>query len=158
MSLAAAHAVMSRFSIAAAIRSGKRSGVQAKAGTPTAASAAACSCVEARPPRVAEREQRDDRGAGGDDRRGPAQHLLGDAALVEVADEHEDRVAGLLDEPLAVGERPVDVGAAAELDAEEHVDGVVELVGEVDDGGVEDDEPACSTDRSEASTAPKTLE
>ena len=44
-----------------------------------------------------------------------AQHLLAVAALVEVADQDEDRVGRAGDEPLAVGERPVDVGAAAEL-------------------------------------------
>ncbi len=45
-----------------------------------------------------------------------------------------------LDQPLAVGDGAVDVGAAAELHAEEDVDRVVELVGQVDDLGVEDDQ------------------
>ena len=48
---------------------------------------------------------------------------------------------GLGDPALAVGQRAVDVGATAELDAEEHVDRVVDLVGQVDHLGVEDDHP-----------------
>ena len=43
-------------------------------------------------------------------------------------------------EPLAVGHRPVDVGAAAELHAEEQVHRVVALLGQVDHLGVEDDD------------------
>ena len=58
---------------------------------------------------------------------------------------------------LAVGERAVDVGAAAELGAEQQVDRVVEVVGQVDDGGVEDDHARAHA-RIEASTAPKTLQ
>ena len=67
-------------------------------------------------------------------------HFLLIAAFVKVADQEHDRVVRLADEGLAVRECLVDVGAAAELGAEEHLDGVFELVGEVDDGGVEDDE------------------
>ena len=63
------------------------------------------------------------------------------AAFVEVGDEDEDRLDGAGDEALAVGQRAVDVGAAAELGAEEQVDRVVQVFGQVDDGGVEDDHP-----------------
>ena len=114
--------------------------------------------VEGRRAGVAQREQGDHGRARADDGARPAEHLLGDAAFVQVADEDQHRVVGLADQALAVGQRPVDVGAAAELDAEEHVDRVVELVGQVDDLGVEDDQAACATDRIDASTAPKTLE
>ena len=47
--------------------------------------------------------------------------------------------AGRVDDLLAVGERAVDVGAAAELRAEQQIDRVLQVVGQVDDGGVEDD-------------------
>jgi hypothetical protein len=45
--------------------------------------------------------------------------------------------AGRLIRAFAVCERPVDVRAAAELDAEEHIDRIVEDRGEVDDLGAE---------------------
>jgi hypothetical protein len=44
---------------------------------------------------------------------------------------------GALDLFLAVGERRVDVGAAAELHTEQHLDRIGELVGQVEDRGVE---------------------
>lgn len=47
-------------------------------------------------------------------------HFFGIAAFVEVAD--EDGFLGLADEGLGVSEGEVDVGAAAELGAEEDVD------------------------------------
>ena len=62
----------------------------------------------------------------------------------------------LADERLAVGQRAVDVGAAAELRAEEHLDRIVQLVGEVDDRGVEDHQARAHARGSEASTAPNT--
>ncbi len=88
---------------------------------------------------VGEREQDDHAHAGADERRGPAQHRLGIAALVEVGDEDENGLGGVADERLAVGERLVDVRAAAELDAEQQLDRVVQLLGEVDDARVEGD-------------------
>jgi hypothetical protein len=45
-------------------------------------------------------------------------------AFDEVGDEHEDRVTRPGDERLAVGDRLVDVGAAAELGAKEDIDRV----------------------------------
>ena len=86
---------------------------------------------------VVERQQHDHLHAGGDQRGDPAQHLLGRAALVQVADQHQDRVARPGDQALGVGERAVDVGAAAQLGAEQHLHRVGELLGEVDDRGVE---------------------
>jgi hypothetical protein len=74
----------------------------------------------------------------------------------QVADQEHDRVVRLADEALAVGECLVDVGAAAELRAEEDFDGVFELVGEVDDGGVEDDElGAQGAQRGDLSRSPR---
>ena len=77
----------------------------------------------------------------------PSRDQLGDpgaqhgrvAALEQVADQHEHGVAGPGDEPPAVAEGAADVGAAAELHAEQHVDGVGEQRREVGDGGVEGD-------------------
>jgi hypothetical protein len=66
---------------------------------------------------------------------------LRDAALVEVADQYQMRAARLCHQAFALGQRLVDVGAAAELGAEKDFDGIGELVGQVDDRGVEDDEP-----------------
>ncbi len=73
-------------------------------------------------------------------RGGPLHHLVADPSLAEIADEDHDGVRRTGDPRLAVGECTVDVRTAAELRAEEDVDRVVELVGEVDDGRVEDDE------------------
>src|SRR5947207_400033 len=78
--------------------------------------------------------------SGGDDRGGTLDQFFLVAAFVKVADQENDRVVRLADEGLAVRDCLLDVGAAAQLGAEEHLDGVFELVGEVDDGGVEDDE------------------
>ena len=61
------------------------------------------------------------------------------AALVEIGDQHQDGLAGRDDHLLAIGQRTVDVRAAAELGAEQQIDGVLQIVGEVDDRGVEDD-------------------
>jgi hypothetical protein len=54
-----------------------------------------------------------------------------------VADQHEVGLGRPLDPGLAIGERRVDVGAAAELHAEQHLDRIGELFGQVEDGGVE---------------------
>ena len=61
-----------------------------------------------------------------DQRRRAAQHRLGVPALVQVGHEHYHGLRGVADERLAVAERLVDVGAAAELDAEEQVDRVMQ--------------------------------
>ena len=53
-------------------------------------------------------------------------------ALEEVADEDEDRLLGLVDQPLAVGDRLRRVVPAAELRAEEDVDRVVEAFRDVE--------------------------
>src|SRR5215813_14621759 len=95
--------------------------------------------VEGRRALVVEGEQADDHDAGIGEALGALQHLRAAAALEEVGDEHEDRRIRPLDDLLAIGERAVDVGAAAELRAEEEVDRILQVVGEVDDGGVEDD-------------------
>jgi 2-polyprenyl-6-methoxyphenol hydroxylase-like FAD-dependent oxidoreductase len=54
----------------------------------------------------------------------PGQHLLLHAAFVQVGDHYQDRVSGPRDQPLAVGDRLVNVGTAAELHSEQHVDRV----------------------------------
>ncbi len=64
----------------------------------------------------------------------------GGAAFGEVGDEDDSGALGVVDQGLAVGKGLGDVGAAAELTGEEEFDGVVELVAEVDDCGVEEEE------------------
>ena len=88
---------------------------------------------------VVEGEEGDDLDAAADDVVHALEHFFCIAAFVEVADEDEDGFLGLADEGLAVGEGEVDVGAAAELGAEEDVDGVGEFFAEVNDGGIEHD-------------------
>jgi len=63
-----------------------------------------------------------------------------DTAFDEVGDENEDGVGGVGDEGLAVANGFIDVGATTELGAKEEFDGVVAFFGEIDHGGVEDDE------------------
>jgi hypothetical protein len=60
-------------------------------------------------------------------------------ALDEIANQHEDRIRRAAHERLRVGERAVDVGAAAELRAEEQVDRIVQFRGEIDDRRIEDE-------------------
>ena len=50
---------------------------------------------------------------------------------------------GSADPARAVADRAVDVGAAAELDREQHVDRVVDRIGEVDDGRCRTPRAAC---------------
>lgn len=71
---------------------------------------------------------------------GGGDHVALVAAFFEVGDEDHDGVAGAGDLIFAVAEGFVDVGAAAELGAEEEIDGVIEFFSEIDDGSVEDDE------------------
>jgi hypothetical protein len=52
-------------------------------------------------------------------------------AFDEIADEHENRLRGLRDEALAIGDRAMDDRPAAELCAEENVHWVGELFGHV---------------------------
>ena len=66
-------------------------------------------------------------------------HSLCVAAFFEVGDEDEGGVARAGDLALAVGERLVDVGAAAQLDAKEQFYRVVDLVAEIYHRGVKDD-------------------
>ena len=86
---------------------------------------------------VVEGEEGDDLDAAGDDVVHAFEHFFGIAAFVKVADEDEDGFLGLADEGLGVSEGEVDIGAAAELGAEEDVDGVGEFFAEVNDGGIE---------------------
>ena len=66
-------------------------------------------------------------------------HPLRVAAFFEVGDEDEGGVGRAGDLALAVGERLVDVGAAAQLDAKEQFYRVVDLVAEIYHRGVKDD-------------------
>ena len=77
---------------------------------------------------VVEGEESDDLDAAADDVVHAFEHFLGIAAFVKVADEDEDGFLGLADERLAVREGEVDVGAAADLGAEENVHGVGEFL------------------------------
>ena len=79
-------------------------------------------------------EEGDDLNAAGDDVGHAFEHFFGIAAFVEVADEDEDGFLGLADEGLARSEGEVDIGAAAELGAEEDVNGAGEFFAEVHDG------------------------
>ena len=88
----AAHRPMSPRPSATASRSGKWSGVQAKAGTPSAARAAACSWSYAGAPESDRASSTTTVHAGPEQLGDPAQQLVGDAALVQVGDQHEDRL------------------------------------------------------------------
>ena len=96
--------------------------------------------VVARAAVVGQGEQHDQVDAARDQRGGARQHAGGIAALEEIADEHQVRLGRPQNLRLAVGERRVDVGAAAELHAEQDLDRVCKLIGQVEDCGVEADE------------------
>ena len=89
---------------------------------------------------VAEREQAQHGDVGPHELGDARPQQLGVAALEQVADQHEHRVARSGHEPPAVAERLGDVGAAAELHAEQHVDRIVQQRREIGDRGVERDE------------------
>src|SRR5206468_12953251 len=82
---------------------------------------------------IAEGQEGDNLDAGGDEVGGPLQHLGPVTAFDKVADEHEHGLGRPGHGRLAVGQGLVDVGAAAELGAEQHVDRVVQVLGQVDD-------------------------
>ena len=89
--------------------------------------------IVSRCPFVAECEQHDDLGSGGDQLAGPAMHEFGVAALEQVAHEEHDAVTGPIDELLAVSQGIGDVGATAELHTEQDLDRIVQERGEVGD-------------------------
>src|SRR5262245_1599384 len=68
------------------------------------------------------------------------QHDRSVAALVQVGDQHQVRLRRFENQPFAISQSLIDVRAAAELDAKQHVDGIFEVVGEVDDRRVEHDQ------------------
>ena len=88
---------------------------------------------------VVERQQHDELHAAGDEFGHALPHPLRVAAFFEVGNEDEGGVGRAGDLALAVGERLVDVGAAAQLDAKEQLYRVVDLVAEIHHRGVEDD-------------------
>jgi hypothetical protein len=72
------------------------------------------------------------------------------AALEQVGEQHQHGVGGPGDQLLAIGDGVVDVGAAAKLDAEEHVDRIGRQRAEVDHARIEgDDRRAQRTQRGE---------
>ena len=77
-----------------------------------------------RGPVVGQGKQRDDLNARLLEGGHPGQHLRAGTSFEEVGYENEDGLAGPGDEVLAVGDCLVDVGAAAKLGAEQHIDGV----------------------------------
>ena len=115
----------SRRSIAAASRSGNASGVQAKQGTPSAARTAArpWSCAGAPSSESASSTTQVTPARTSAATR--SSHLARQPALEEVGHEDQHGVGRPADQPLAVREGAVDVGPAAELDAEQHVDRIV---------------------------------
>lgn len=63
-------------------------------------------------------------------------------------------LCGMLNVLLAIGKRRIDIGATAELNAKQHLDRVVQLLGQIYDRCVKADE-LCREPGSEASTAAK---
>ncbi len=117
----AAQASRSCLRITAAIMSGKQvrragEGGHAECGEPRRQPP-----VVGRGALVGEGEQRHHLHAGGHEAPGLGQ-LPG---LVEIGAQHQHRVLGSGDARGAVADRPVDVGAAAELDREQHLDRIV---------------------------------
>ncbi len=90
---------------------------------------------------VGQGEQHDHPHSVAEQLRDPAFQLALDASLEQVGDQHQDGVGWSGDDALAVRQGPVDVGAAAELAAEQHVDRVGQPLGEVDHLGVERHQP-----------------
>ena len=86
---------------------------------------------------VAQRQQGDELHTSLHQLVGAAQQAGLHTALVEVGDQHQNGVARLADQPLAVAHGAVDVGTAAQLHAEQHIDRIVEFLGQVDHGRIE---------------------
>jgi len=97
--------------------------------------------VEGRDATVGEREETDDADARFDHFFHAANQLGLVPAFDEIADEEKNGLGGIGDEFFAVGDGFVDVGAATELDAKDHVHRIVAaLLGEIDDFSVERDD------------------
>ena len=97
--------------------------------------------VEAGGACIVEGQQADHLDPAADYLSGLPQQFRFDAAFVEVGDENEDRLRRAVDVLAAVADRPIDVGPTTELSAEEDIDRIVQLVGQVDDLGIEHDQP-----------------
>ncbi len=91
-------------------------------------------------PFVGEAQQHHDRHARTDEVGDERMQPVGLATLEEVADRINTRVAWTGDSWLQYVRAATDIGASAELHPEQHVDGVAERIGEVDDRRVERDE------------------
>ena len=87
---------------------------------------------------VVERQEYDELHAGRLDGSATAEEFAGVAAFEQVADENEYGIGGLPDQRLAISQGFVDVGAAAQLRGEEQLYRILEVLAEVNDGGVED--------------------
>ena len=126
--------------MAAASRSANASGVQAKAGTPTLARAAACSWSNAGAPSSDNASSTTQVTPCWASRAMRATSASRTPPSYRSESRIEDRVRRAGHERLAVGHRAVDVGAAAELHAEQQVDRIVEHGGQIDDARVEGDD------------------
>ena len=80
---------------------------------------------------VVERQQHDELHAAGDEFGHALPHPLRVAAFFEVGDEDEGGVRRAGNQALAVGERAVDVGAAAQLHAKEQLHRVADLFAQI---------------------------
>ncbi len=114
-----------------------------RAGNDRAAESGEFPCIVSvipRPSSVREGQQDDQVDPARDQGCGALEHLLRVSTLDQVRDQDEVGPGWARHQALAVREGGIDIGPAAKLHAEQHLDGVGELVREVDDRGVEADE------------------
>ncbi len=87
---------------------------------------------------VTEREQTHRLHAAAHQFRRPAQHLLRVPTFVQIGNEYQDGLRGTGNDLLAVRQGAIDVGTTAKLCAEEQVNGILQVIGEVNNRCVED--------------------
>ncbi len=109
-----------------------------------AASAAAFDSSKAGAPESARASSVTSRTPEARDRRRALQHLDAIAAFIQIGDEHQHRIARPRDQRLTIRQRPVDIGAATELDAHQHIDRIGHLTREIRHVRVEGDDGACA--------------
>jgi superfamily II DNA/RNA helicase len=100
-----------------------------------------CRVIERGGTLVAERQQSDAADARACHRCHSGDVVATWRALVQIADEHQHGFVRPVDEGLAVGHGAAEVGPTTQLHPEQHIDRIVEHLGQVDDGRVERDQP-----------------
>src|SRR5450432_1393248 len=90
---------------------------------------------------VAQCQQTYDLDAAGNEFSCALQHLVTVTPFIQISDKDQDGLCGLCNNLLAIGQGAINICATPELGAEKQIDGILQVVGEISHGGIEDDHP-----------------